>query len=157
MKVWFVGLQVVGIYGTAAAALVVTVGAWALFSVLFYILRWGNIAYPDMAWSLLTEVFGQPALAIAVLVAMVIASIYITRAALRHIAWAHWAAMALVAVTMLPALVIARFFSEPVTWVIALAYCCLCAAFIGVMTYVGAMYGPWGVTSSQEPGLPPTA
>jgi hypothetical protein len=149
LKWWFVGLQVAGIYGVAAFLLVASVGEWMFLAVVSYFLRSSTPAFSDAAGAALGGIFGQPALGIAVLVGMIVASVFITRGAFRHQAWAHWGAIALVAVSTLPVIQIAVVFHELAIWIVALAYCAGCAAFVAAMTYALVKHGPWGVPAQK--------
>jgi hypothetical protein len=145
LQLWFVSLEVTGIYGVAATVFVMSVGVWILVWVVIYILHGSPPGFSDAAWVVLGAVFGQPAAAIAAFVLMTVASIFITRGAFRHQGWAHWGAIALLAVSTLPVIHIAMYFGEQVVWLIALAYVTACIAFMVAMSYAFVMHGPWGV------------
>jgi hypothetical protein len=158
LQLWFVSLEVTGIYGVAVLLFVLSIGVWAFFGVVAFFLR-SSVSYPDAAGVLLGAMFGQPAAEIAGMVVMIVASIFITRAAFRQAGWAHWGAIALVAVSTLPVIQIAVFLSQggtdsrapfqPVIWLAAVAYCVACAAFVMAMTYAFVMHGPWGVAAQE--------
>jgi hypothetical protein len=144
---------VAGIYGVAALLFVTSVGVWVLLALVAYFLRGSTPAFSDAVGTALGDIFGQPAVAIAVLSAMIVASVFITRGAFRRKGWAHWGAIALVAVSTLPVIQIAVFFHELGIWIAALAYCTGCAAFVAVMTNALVKHGPWGVPA-QGTSLP---
>jgi hypothetical protein len=146
LQLWFVSLQVTGIYGVAALLFALSVGVWIFLAIVADFLR-SSVAYPDAAGLVLGDMFGQPAAEIAGLVVMIVASIFITRAAFRHEGWAHWGAIALVAISTVPVIQIAVFFSAAVIWLAAVAYCAACAAFVIAMTYAFVMHGPWGLAA----------
>src|SRR4029077_20338624 len=97
LQLWFVSLEVTGIYGVAALLFVLTVGLWIFFAAVAYIFR-SSVGYPEVAGLLLGDFFGQPVAEIAGLVVVIAASIFVTRGAFRREDWAHWAAIALVAI-----------------------------------------------------------
>jgi hypothetical protein len=136
---------VAGIYGVAALLFVTSVGVWVLLALVFTFLGSSPPAFSDAVGVALGDIFGQPAVAIAILVIMIVASVLITRGAFRRKGWAHWAAIALVAVSTLPVIQIAVFFHELGIWIAAVAYCIGCAAFVAAMTYALVKHGPWGV------------
>jgi len=143
LQLWFVSLEVTGIYGVAALLFALSVGVWIFLAIVADFLH-SSAAYPDAAGVVLS-MFSQPAAEIAGLVLMVVASIFITRGAFRHEGWAHWAAIALIAISTVPVIQIAAFYREVVFWLPAVAYCAACAAFVMAMTWAFAMHGPWGV------------
>jgi hypothetical protein len=153
LKWWFVGLQVAGIYGVAALLFVTSVGVWVFLALVAYFLRSSTPAFTDAVGAALGDIFGKPAVAIAVLAAMIVASVFITRGAFKHQAWAHWGAIVLIAVSTLPVIQIAVFFRELVIWIVALTYSAGSAAFVAAMTYALVRHGPWGVPA-QVTGLP---
>jgi hypothetical protein len=143
----FVGLQVFGIYLASGVLFVLTVGAFFLFSLVGVILGRKAPTYPDVAGVVLGGLFGQP-LVIVGMVAAVLASISMTWGASRFKAWAHWGAMVLIAASMLPAILMAIAFRDPIYWVIGSIYCGGCVAFLGAMTIALKKYDPWGVPRS---------
>ena len=144
LQLWFVSLEVAGIYGVAAVLFVMSVAVWVVVALVAFFMRSPGPALPEAAVVVLGAIFGKPAAAIAWLVVMIVASIFITRGAFRREGWAHWGAIALVIVSALPVIQIAAFLREPVIWLIALAYCVVSAAFIVAMIYVVVLVGPWG-------------
>jgi hypothetical protein len=142
---WFVSLQVSGIYGVAAALIAMSVGVWIFVALVADFLHGSPPGFPDAAWVVLGDIFGQPVAAIAGLVVMIVASIFITRGAFRHEGWAHGGAIALVAISTVPVIQIAVFFHELAVWLIAFAYFAACAAFAVAMTFAFVKHGPWGV------------
>jgi hypothetical protein len=146
LKLWLVGLELVGIYvGPTVLALVIVGGLLLIYgaAVVFH------LATPSFAGAgsfVLDGLLQQPLVA-AWLALEIIAGIFITRAAFRNQAWAHWGAVALIGASLLPPIVIAVAFRELVVWVIVLFYGAGCIAFLMTMTYVYAKHGPWGVTT----------
>jgi hypothetical protein len=145
LQLWFVSLEVTGIYGIAVLLFVLSIGMWAFLGVVAFFLR-SSVSYPDAAGVVLS-MFSQPAAEIAGLVVMIVASIFITPGAFRREGWAHWAAIALVAISTVPVFQIAAFYREVVLWIPAVAYCLACAAFAMAMTYAFVMHGPWGAAA----------
>ena len=92
----------------------------------------------------------QPVLIAAVMLE-VVASIFITKAAIRNRAWAHWGAVALIAVSTVPPIVVAMWFQyadtpwQILAWLIAGLYCAGSVAFIVAMTSAFLKHGPWGI------------
>jgi hypothetical protein len=147
LKWSFLGLQVAGIYLAATVVLVLFVAAFILFSLIGTLLGDTHVSYLDVARVLLFEMSQQP-LVIAGIVALILASILTTRGAFRQKTWAHWGAMALIAATMVPAILMAVTFRAAAYWAIALAYSGACVAFLTAMTYAAVKYGPWGAGRS---------
>jgi hypothetical protein len=145
LQLWFVSLQVTGIYGVAAAVFAMSIGVWIFVALVADILHGSAPGFTDAAGVVLGDIFGQPAAEIAGLVVMIVASIFITRGAFRHEGWAHGGAIALVAISTVPVIQIAVFFRELAVWLIAFAYFAACVAFVVAMTYAFVKHGPWGV------------
>jgi hypothetical protein len=148
---------VAGIYLTATILFLVAVGAFIVLSLVATILGHTDTNYLDVVRVLLLYASEQPLL-VVVPPAAIAASILTTRAAFRQQAWAHWAAMALVAASIVPFILVAIAFRDWVWWLIALPYSAACLAFLAAMTYAVARYGPWGATRSgtEALALPPT-
>jgi len=147
---------VAGLYLVVVILLVLVVGAFIVLSLVGTIL--GKSANStDVVRVLLLYASEQPWL-IVVPPAAIAASIVTTRAAFRQQAWAHWAAMALVAASIVPFIFTAIAFRDGVWWLIALPYSAACVAFLAAMTYAAARYGPWGATRprSEAMAAPPT-
>ena len=144
LKWWFLGLQVAGIYLAATILLVLFVGAFFLFSFIATILGQPT---PSAGAVVRVLLFGQPLLTVG-MVGALMASIVITRGALRLEAWAHWGAMALIAASTVAVILMAVTFREPAFWIIGLVYCAAGVAFLVAMTYAFVKYGPWGMTTS---------
>jgi hypothetical protein len=148
---------VAGIYLAATILLVLFVAAWIVLSLLLTMVGKTDTSYLDVVRVFLLYASEQPLL-VVVPAAVIVASIVTTRAAFRQQAWAHWAAMVLVAASMAPFILIAVAFHDWVWWLIALPYSAACLAFLAAMTYAVARYGPWGTTRSRADALvpPPT-
>ena len=144
LKLWFVGLQLVGIYvGPTVLAVLIAAGLLLIYgaAAIFFQMKpsYGG------AGSFVLEGVLQYSLVGAWLVLEILSGIVITRATFRNQAWTHWGAVVLIAASWVPAIAIAMFFQELVVWVIVLAYCAACVAFVVAMIYVFVEYGPWGM------------
>src|SRR4029077_3949913 len=115
----------------------VAVGAFLVLSLVATILGHTDANYLDVVRVLLLYAAEQPLLIVVPPVAIA-ASIVITRAAFRQKAWAHWAAMALLAASIAPFIRAAIAFRDWVWWLIALPYSAACVAFLAAMTYAAA-------------------
>lgn len=144
LKWWFVALELAGIYVAPAVLLALTVGGLLLAygGAVFF-----RVATPSFAGagSFVLGGLVEPHPVVALLAFDIVASIFVTRAAFRNQAWAHWGAVTLIAASMLPAILVALAWHELAIWVLALAYCAACAAFLVAMTYAFVKHGPWGV------------
>lgn len=127
----------------ATVLLVLFVAAFILFSLIGALAGGMQVSYLDVAKVLLFALLQQP-LVIAGVVALILASILTTWGAFRQKTWAHWAAMALIAATMGPAILMAVTFRAAAYWAIALPYCAACVAFLTAMTYAAVKHGPRG-------------
>jgi phage-related holin len=154
LKWSFLGLQVAGVYLAGTVLLVLAVAAFILFSLIATLLGQTHTSYLDFARVVLFELSQQP-LVFAGIVAAILASILTTRGAVRRKAWAHWAAMALIAASIVPAILMAVTFRDWVWWLVALPYSAACVAFLAAMTYAAIRYGPWGVIPHRADALPP--
>ena len=144
LKLWFVGLQLVGIYvGPTVLAVLIAAGLLLIYgaAVLFHL---GEPSYAGAASFVLAGLL-QFSLVGAWLVLEILSGIVITRASFRDQAWTHWGAVILIAASLLPVIAIAAAFRELVVWVIVVAYCAGCVAFVAAMTYAFVEYGPWGM------------
>ena len=128
------------------------VAAWILLSLLLGMAGKTDTSYLDVVQFFLSYASQQPWI-VAVPVAVIVASILTTRGAFRQKAWAHWAAMALVAISTVPFIAVAVAFRDWSWWLLALPYCAACVAFLAAMTYAFAKYGPWGAIRSQADPL----
>jgi hypothetical protein len=157
LKWSFLGLQVAGLYLVVVILLLLVVGLFIVLSLAATILGKTDPNYLDVVRVLLLYASEQPLLVVVPPAAMV-ASIVTTRAAFRQQAWAHWAAMALVAASIVPFILIAIAFRDWIWWLIAVPYSAACVAFLAAMTYTAARYGPWGATRPGAEALaaPPT-
>lgn len=137
--------------------LLLLIGEFILLALAGMILGKTEPNYQDVVRVLLIYASEQPLL-VVVPAAAIVASILTTRGAFRQRAWAHWAAMALVAASIVPFILVAVAFRDGVWWLIALPYSAACVAFLAAMAYAAARYGPWGATRPEAEALaaPPT-
>jgi hypothetical protein len=143
---------VAGIYLAATIVVVLFVAAWIVLSLMMTVFGKTDTSHLDVVRLLLFYASEQPSL-VAVPVVAIVASIVTTRGAFSQKAWAHWAAMALVAASIVPFILIAVAFRDWVWWLIALPYSAACVAFLVAMTYAAVRYGPWGAIRSRADAL----
>lgn len=157
LKWSFLGLQVAGLYLVSTLLLLLFVLGFIFLSLASTILGQSQTSYWDVANFFLLILLQQPLIIVGIVV-VIVASILTIRGAFRQKAWAHWAAMVLVAASIVPAIGVAVAFRDSAWWVIALPYSAACLAFLAAMTYAVARYGPWGATRSRTDALaaPPT-
>jgi hypothetical protein len=138
----FIVLQIFGIYLGSLVLIALVVGAYFISSLVAIIL---GVPAPSYESVVRDTLLGQP-LVIAATVAAVVASIGVTVGASRYRAWAHWAAMALIAISMVLAILLIVAFHDRIWLVIGLVYCVGGVAFLVAMTYASIEYGPWGMS-----------
>jgi hypothetical protein len=147
LKWSFILLQVYGIYLASVVLLILALLVFFLLAMAATILGGPQPTYRDVAGFALYTLLEQPLLIVG-MVAALVASIWFTVGAARLRPWAHWAAMAFVAVSIVPAILMIAAFRDWVWWMVGLPYCAGCVAFLIAMTYAFRRYGPWGVPRS---------
>src|SRR4029077_12176026 len=151
LKWSFIVLQAFGIYLASVVLLILALLVFFMFSLAATILGGPQPTFRDIAGVVLDTLLGQPWLIVGIVVAVVV-SISLTVGAARLRPWAHWAAMAFIALSIVPVILMIAAFRDWVWWTVGVPYCAGCVAFLIAMSYAFRRYGPWGVSRSEQSG-----
>ena len=147
LKWSFIILQIAGIYLASVVLFLLALVLYFVFSLAATVLQQRQPTNGELAGLIVYTLLGQPWLIAGIVVAFAV-SICLTVGAARLRPWAHWAAMAFIALSILPVILMIAAFRDWVWWTVGVPYCGGCVAFLVAMTYAFKRYGAWGVPRS---------
>jgi hypothetical protein len=151
LKWSFIALQLYGIYLASVVLLLLALFLFFFLSLAATFLGQPQPTNEETGRFVLDILLGQPWLIVGIVVAVVV-SISLTVGAARLRPWAHWAAMAFIALSIVPVILMIAAFRDWVWWTVGVPYCAGCVAFLIAMSYAFRRYGPWGVPRSGQNG-----